>query len=343
MPTIERKWPKIYQVLAILSILLIVAAPCLYLFLISPLEEQFEDATDNLESAKAKIAKSEWDASDSGIANASKLYSLAIGSAKQPAAQQWTDELIKNATAHLVKLVEDVKKTSQNPHITEDGKKTYSDKYDEIKKELQTKHIELVPAVYGLSRVSEGNYYNMTLKLLLTKELVDLLAKHHLSIMRTIDAYAPETEQLAYMGLPTPQNTKKIHASELTALPIKSFAIVPTAQPSLLAIPIQAAVQGTLANFLEFSNDLRKDDRWYALANIEIQTVKPVLRGTRKAQLIESQEDEKSVHLEKITARFVCIGYALPENAPIPGTPASKASQNSVIAPKEVSEKPIGI
>ena len=348
MAILEKKWPKGHKVLLILTVFLLLIAVCIYVFILLPLYDRYDETVAEQEKERATVQKSEWDSTETGIANATKLYTLAIGSKKAPAAKQKSDELLEKATVHLQKMIDDVKEASKNPSITKDGKKTYSDKYDEVKKYLQGKNIELVPAVYGLGRVSEGNYYNMTLKLLLTRDVVDLLLKHNLVVERTTEAYLPEQDSL-FADLQGNDEVKKIFASELRTLPVKPFVMRPEEQPYLLELAMQVTVSGELKAFSAFASDLQKDDRCYSLTNMEIQTVKPVLVNERKSQLIASQEDAKSVHLEKVRVTFVITGFVKPEVDKMQEeleklkNSSEKGSKNPAGKEEENTEKPLGI
>ncbi len=348
MAILEKKWPRTHKVLLVLTVLLLVIAVCIYVFVLMPLYDRYDETQAEQEKEEATVKKSEWDSSETGIANAMKLYTLAIGNKKSPAAKAKSDELLDKATAHLQKMIDDVKEASKNPSITKDGKKTYSDKYDEVKKYLQGKDIELVPAVYGLGRVSEGNYYNMTLKLLLTRDLVDLLLKHRLTIDKTVETYLPEADSM-FADIQGNEEAKKIYASELRTQPVKPYVMRQEEAPYLLELAIRATVVGELADFAAFASDLQKENRCYSLTNFEMQTIKPVLKNERKAQLISSQEDSKRVHLEKVRVTFVCTGFVKPEVDKMQEEleklkkPSEKASRNPAGNDSEETEKPLGI
>ena len=348
MAILVKKWPRDHKVLLILTVLLLLIAVYIYIFVLMKLYDTYEETQAEQEKERATVQNSEWDSTETGIANAKKQYTLAIGSKKSPAAKLKSDELLAKATAHLQKMVDDVKEASKNPSITKDGKKTYSDKYDEVKKYLQSKGIELVPAVYGLGRVSEGNYYNMTLKLLLTRDIVDLLLKHNLTVEQTSESYLPEADSM-FVDLQEDEEVKRIFASELRTLPVKSYIIRPEEQPYLLELAIQVTVNGELKDFSAFASDLQKDNRCYSLTNLELQTVKPVMMNERKSQLIASQEDAKSVHLERIRVTFVCTGFVRPEVDKMQEEldklkdSSGKGTRKPAAKEEERTEKPLGI
>lgn len=312
MGSLVRVWPKTYKVLLVLTVLLLIAAAALYVFFLMPLYEEHESSKDSLESERSKVTKSEWDASETGIATATKMYTRAIGTKRSPAAQEKSEALLVRSTEHLQKLIDAVKEASKNPSITKDGKKTYSDKYDEIKKRLSERRIELIPAVYGMGRTSEGNYYNMTLKLLMTQEIVELLLKHKLRILTTDSVYTPETDQI-FTDIRELEAQKKVRASELTVKPIVSYSLKSGEEPYLLEVSLTAKIIGSLADFSAFAKDLSSGGRCYSLTRMEMQTMKPVMRNTRQALLIASQENAKGVRIEAVTVTFTCTGFAKPE------------------------------
>ncbi|MBP5640917.1 MAG: hypothetical protein J6X55_15655 [Victivallales bacterium] len=345
MATLEKTWPKAHKVLLILTVLLLAAFVAGYVFILMPLYERHYESKDALEKERTTVQQSEWDSSETGIANATKLYTLAIGSKKSPAAKEKSDALLENATGYLQKMVDDVKEASKNPSITKDGKKTYSDKYDEVKKYLQSKSIELVPSVYGLGRVSEGNYYNMTLKLLLTRDVVDLLLKHRMTVEQTVEEYAPEADSIF---VEETEDVVRIHASEIYTLPVKTYVLRSDGEPYLLEIPLRITASGEMADFAAFASELQADKRCYTLTNMEIQTVKPQLMTAGRSQLVASQEDAKRVHLEKIRVTFVSTGFVKPEVDKMKeeleklNNPEGE-KRKSVPKEEEASEKPLGI
>lgn len=343
MATIERVWPPIYKVMLVLTIVLVLLVIGVVFFVMMPLYEEQEDAQADYDKELGTIQKSEWDSSESGINNAMKLYQLAIGNSKDPAHKAKSDALLKLSTEHLQKAIDAVKEESKNPNITKDGKKTYSDQYDALKKLLQDQFgIDLVPVVYGMGRASEGNYYNMTLKLLLTKEVVQLLKKHNLRVTRTAAEYAPETNQI-FTDPRERDSLPKIHASQLTVKPVVSYVLKEGEEPYLLEVSMQVSVMGRLVDFAAFAAELQKEGRWLGLTNLELRAMQPVLRNSQRAQLIPRQEDQKGIHIEGILANFTVCGYALPEVDKMQDVLDKKEQKRKSSAPEAPTARPIGI
>lgn len=315
MARIVRVWPLAYRIVLSLTVILLVMTAVIYVLMLRPLYEERQNAQDDFDKEQAKVNKSEWDSSDSGIANATKMYNLAIGTKKNPAGKAGSEALLKRSTDHLQRLIDAVKEESKNPNITRDGKKTYSDQYDKLKKELAEgpQRIELVPQVYGMGRSSEGNYYYMTLKLLLTREIVNLVQAHHLRVEKSAEAsYAPETSNV-HMDVRERDSLPKVRASLCKTLPVKAFALREGDEPTLLEIPLQMTIRGRLENFTSFVKALQSENRFLVLTNLEMQTERPVLMNQRGGRLIQRQENDSEIHLETITVTFKCSGFALPE------------------------------
>ena len=344
MAKIERVWPLAYRIVLCLTIILLVVAAVIYVFMLRPGYEERQNAQDDYDAELAKVRKSEWDSSDSGIAHATKLYTLAIGTKRQPAGRDGSDARRKRATGHLQSLMDKVKEESRNPNITKDGKKTYSDQYDKLKKELAEgpQRLELVPAVYGMGRASEGNFYYMTLKLLMTREVVALLQRHKLSIVQSDTGYAPEPS-LQYMDIRERDSLPKVRASLCTVLPVRAYTLREGEQPYLLEVPFKATIRGAMGNFTAFVRDLQAEGRFFVLTNLEMQTDKPVLLNMRRDQLIKSQETEKGIRIETVTATIKCSGFALPEVDRMDEALKQRSRDWVKERPQAPVEKPIGI
>ena len=251
---------------------------------------------------------------------------------------------VVSGTTGWTKEMDKVKEESRNPNITKDGKKTYSDQYDKLKKELAEgpQRLELVPAVYGMGRASEGNFYYMTLKLLMTREVVALLQRHKLSIVQSDTGYAPEPS-LQYMDIRERDSLPKVRASLCTVLPVRAYTLREGEQPYLLEVPFKATIRGAMGNFTAFVRDLQAEGRFFVLTNLEMQTDKPVLLNMRRDQLIKSQETEKGIRIETVTATIKCSGFALPEVDRMDEALKQRSRDWVKERPQAPVEKPIGI
>ena len=172
--------------------------------------------------------------------------------------------------------------------------------------------------------------------------------KHRLTIDKTVETYLPEADSM-FADIQGNEEAKKIYASELRTQPVKPYVMRQEEAPYLLELAIRATVVGELADFAAFASDLQKENRCYSLTNFEMQTIKPVLKNERKAQLISSQEDSKRVHLEKVRVTFVCTGFVKPEVDKMQEEleklkkPSEKAPRNPAGNDSEETEKPLGI